>query len=59
MNPIFHITQRQQWEQAKDLGSYRADSLDSEGFVHCSKSTQIVKVANKFFQSKRISTASY
>ncbi|MHC5729338.1 MAG: DUF952 domain-containing protein, partial [Nostoc sp.] len=49
MNTILHITKRQQWEQAKDLGSYRADSLDSEGFIHCSKSTQIVKVANTFF----------
>ena len=53
MNIIFHITKRQQWEQAKDLGSYRADSLDTEGFIHCSKSTQIVKVANKFFFNQK------
>jgi len=55
MNTILHITKRQQWEQAKDLGSYRADSLDSEGFIHCSKSTQIVKVANTFvFNQKEL-----
>ncbi|MBG1266422.1 DUF952 domain-containing protein [Nostoc sp. WHI] len=53
MNTIFHIANRQQWEQAKDLGSYRADSLDTEGFIHCSKSTQIVKVANKFFFNQK------
>lgn len=49
MNTILHITQRQKWEQAKNLGSYHADSLDSEGFIHCSKSTQIIKVANYIF----------
>jgi uncharacterized protein (DUF952 family) len=52
MNTILHITKRQQWEQAKDLNSYRADSLDSEGFIHCSNSTQIVKVANRFFNNQ-------
>ncbi len=49
MNIILHITQRQQWEQAKNLGSYRGDTLDSEGFIHCSKKAQLVKVANRFF----------
>ncbi|MDZ8110654.1 MAG: DUF952 domain-containing protein [Nostoc sp. DedQUE12a] len=53
MNTILHITQRQQWERAKNLGSYRADSLDSEGFIHCSRSRQIVKVANRFFKNQK------
>jgi len=53
MNTIFHITQRQQWEQAKDLDSYRGDTLDTEGFIHCSKATQIVKVANRFFSNQK------
>lgn len=53
MNTILHIAKRQEWEQAKDLGSYRPDSLDSEGFIHCSKSTQIVKVANTFFDNQK------
>jgi uncharacterized protein (DUF952 family) len=53
MNTILHITKRQQWEKAKELNTYRADSLDSEGFIHCSKSTQIVKVANRFFHNQK------
>ncbi|MBN3939672.1 MAG: DUF952 domain-containing protein [Nostoc sp. NMS9] len=53
MNTILHITKRQQWEQAKNLGRYRADSLDSEGFIHCSKSTQILKVAKRFFDNQK------
>ncbi|MDF2387096.1 DUF952 domain-containing protein [Nostoc ellipsosporum NOK] len=53
MNTILHITQRQQWEEAKLIGSYRADSLETEGFIHCSKSAQIVKVANRFFFNQK------
>jgi len=53
MSTILHITQRQQWEQAKNLGSYRADSLDLEGFIHCSRAAQIVKVANRFFKNQK------
>lgn len=53
MNTILHITKRQQWEQAKNLGTYRADSLDSEGFIHSSKSTQILKVAKRFFDNQK------
>lgn len=53
MNTILHITKRQQWEQAKNLGKYRADSLESEGFIHCSKSTQILKVAKRFFDNQK------
>ncbi|MBD6620219.1 DUF952 domain-containing protein [Komarekiella sp. 'clone 1'] len=53
MNTILHITQRQQWEQAKNIGTYRGDTLDTEGFIHCSKATQVVKVANRFFLNQK------
>lgn len=53
MNTIFHITQRQQWQDAKNLGSYRGDTLDTEGFIHCSTARQLVKVANKFFSTQK------
>ncbi|MBD2206723.1 DUF952 domain-containing protein [Calothrix sp. FACHB-1219] len=49
MKTIFHITQAEKWESAKILGSYRADSLENEGFIHCSEVNQIVNSANKFF----------
>ncbi|MEG4421360.1 DUF952 domain-containing protein [Microcoleus sp. LAD1_D5] len=52
MSVIFHITQSQQWEKAKQLKSYRGDTLDSEGFIHCSTLPQVVKSANKFFVGK-------
>ncbi|MEG4346592.1 DUF952 domain-containing protein [Microcoleus sp. A003_D6] len=49
MSVIFHITRSQQWEQAKQVQSYRGDTLDSEGFIHCSTLPQVLKSANKFF----------
>ncbi|BAY09926.1 DUF952 domain-containing protein [Calothrix sp. NIES-2098] len=53
MKNILHITQAEQWEQAKINGNYRADSLDTEGFIHCSELSQIVKVANSFFRNQK------
>ena len=49
MTLIFHITQRQQWDSAQVIGSYRGDTLDTEGFIHCSKLEQVVGVANRFY----------
>lgn len=49
MHSIFHITQRQQWSVAQQQGVYRGDSLDTEGFIHCSTLPQVSKVANLFF----------
>lgn len=49
---IFHITTRSQWEQAQQLGEYRADSLETEGFIHCSTSAQVGWVANRFYSGQ-------
>jgi uncharacterized protein (DUF952 family) len=46
---ILHITRRQAWDRARGGDVYRADSLDSEGFLHCSHPEQLVRVANTFF----------
>ncbi|QZZ23648.1 DUF952 domain-containing protein [Leptothermofonsia sichuanensis E412] len=52
MNWIFHITPRSHWEQAQQAGSYRADSLDTEGFIHCSTPAQVVRVADLFYRGQ-------
>jgi uncharacterized protein (DUF952 family) len=49
MNTILHITQRPKWAAAKNLGRYRADTLDAEGFIHCSTAAQVIGSANRFF----------
>jgi uncharacterized protein (DUF952 family) len=53
MNTILHITQRQQWEAAKNIGTYRGDTLDSEGFIHCSTLAQAIGSANRFFTNQK------
>jgi len=50
---ILHIVKREQWEKAKLEGVYRGDTLDSQGFIHCSTSEQIVKVANALFRAQK------
>jgi uncharacterized protein (DUF952 family) len=50
---ILHITKREQWEKAMLDGVYRGDTLDSQGFIHCSTSQQIVKVANALYRAQK------
>ncbi|MCB9451329.1 MAG: DUF952 domain-containing protein [Anaerolineaceae bacterium] len=52
MPPIYHITSRAEWDAALLSGSYRAPSLDKEGFIHCSTAQQIVPVANNFYRGQ-------
>ena len=50
MTEILHITSRAQWAAAQQAGAYRGDTLDSEGFIHCSTPLQVVEVANARFR---------
>lgn len=49
---IYHITSRSAWIQSTRSGSYTADSLQSEGFVHCSTAAQILPVAQQFYRGQ-------
>jgi uncharacterized protein (DUF952 family) len=53
MKTILHITQRAEWAAAKELGAYRGNTLDSEGFIHCSTIKQVLGSANRFFQGQQ------
>jgi uncharacterized protein (DUF952 family) len=46
MTTILHISSRADWLSAQTTGSYEADSLSSEGFIHCSRPDQVLGVAN-------------
>lgn len=46
---IYHITSRAAWSEARERGDYRAESLESEGFIHCSTEAQVVPVAHKYY----------
>jgi len=48
MRPIYHLVTRSAWEQAP-AEAYRAGSLASEGFIHCSYAEQVAWAANRFY----------
>lgn len=52
MDFIYHITSKISWKNAQDQGQYTADSVDTEGFMHCSTQAQLVRTANRFFQNQ-------
>jgi uncharacterized protein (DUF952 family) len=49
---IFHITSKESWSSAKNTGAYVADSLTKDGFIHCSKRNQVMRVANEVFTKR-------
>jgi uncharacterized protein (DUF952 family) len=49
---IFHITSRKDWETAQAKGKYIADSLQTEGFIHCSTLAQVLPVADNFYRGQ-------
>src|SRR5690625_65879 len=50
---IYHITTPEAWDEAKHTGAYQADSLTTEGFIHCSTAEQVANVANTLFRGAR------
>ena len=46
---ILHATSRAAWSAAQAIGQYSADSLAGQGFIHCSKTSQILRVANIYY----------
>jgi uncharacterized protein (DUF952 family) len=49
---IVHIASRDAWEGARARGAYTADSLATEGFIHCSDPHQYLWVANQRFRGR-------
>ena len=52
MTRIFHLTPAATWADARRAGVYAADSLATEGFIHCSTAEQVVWVANNRFRDR-------
>jgi uncharacterized protein (DUF952 family) len=49
---IIHILPRTEWERAQAAGTYRAASLNSEGFIHFSTPEQIPHTANDYYHGQ-------
>lgn len=52
MTPILHCSTRAAWDAAVAQGAYAAESLASEGFIHCSTPAQILAVADARFRGQ-------
>ena len=46
---IVHICRWDEWVVAKGVGLYSVESLEREGFIHCSRPEQVLKVATLFY----------
>ncbi len=46
---LVHVCPRLDWLAAQASGSYRAVSLEREGFIHCSRPEQVSGVLQRFF----------
>lgn len=50
---IYHITPHTDWQSAQEKGEYHAESLEIEGFIHCSTAKQVAPVANAFYTTQK------
>ncbi|NMC30688.1 MAG: DUF952 domain-containing protein [Pelolinea sp.] len=49
---IYHITPLKVWRKALESGSYDADSLKTDGFIHCCKKGQTQGVLKEWFRGE-------
>jgi uncharacterized protein (DUF952 family) len=52
VNVILHIATPEAWVDAIATGAYTADSLATEGFIHCSEERQLAWVVQKHFPGR-------
>jgi release factor glutamine methyltransferase len=49
-NLIVHLCRRSEWLEAQKRGSFKSNSLNQEGYIHCSQPEQLLNVANRFYR---------
>jgi uncharacterized protein (DUF952 family) len=50
---IFHLVPEKIWKASKNNSMYDPESLQNEGYIHCSTGTQIQQVANRLYKGER------
>lgn len=48
--PIYHVVLPETWENFKDEKFYEAESLQIEGFIHCSFAGQLEGVLQRYYK---------
>lgn len=46
---IYHITTQENWDKYKGKPSYQVESLQTEGFIHCSYAGQLDAVIQRYY----------
>jgi uncharacterized protein (DUF952 family) len=49
---VYNLLPKADWERAQDAGVYRPADFTKDGFIHCSKVDQVVKVANAYYSGE-------
>lgn len=49
---IYHIAEEAAWLNQSDEPVYSVDTLDDEGFIHCSRLEQLPATLNRFFENR-------
>jgi uncharacterized protein (DUF952 family) len=49
---LFHITTREAWQRAREIGSYRPAAFAADGFIHLSEARQWLTTANRFYRGQ-------
>lgn len=47
---IFHLVSKEDWKERKIDSRYSPQSIDAEGFIHCSSGKSIEETANRLFK---------
>jgi uncharacterized protein (DUF952 family) len=50
---LLHITRQGTWAEVQASGLYSANTLPSDGFIHCSKVDQVLRVADTFYKHQK------
>src|SRR5678815_3482269 len=53
MELLLHIVDREVWERAKAAGGYAPESLQKEGFIHCSTRSNYIATAHRYYKGQR------
>jgi len=49
---IYHIATLEDWKESISNGLYFCDSLETEGFIHCSTKEQVIPVADRYYSGR-------
>ena len=50
-DPIFHVALAHEWAAATT--AYRPGGFETDGFIHCSTASQVMKVVRRLFRGRR------